>query len=40
MPLNKIEKYNTNQDKLILNEKIILSSEGEERAKLLSEKKN
>jgi 2,3-bisphosphoglycerate-dependent phosphoglycerate mutase len=38
MKQNKIEKYNTNQDKLILNEKIILSSEGEERAKLLSEK--
>ena len=38
MPLNKIEKYNTTQDKLILNEKIILNSEGEKRAKLLSEK--
>lgn len=38
MSLKTIEKYNTNQDKLILNEKIILSSEGEERAKLLSEK--
>ena len=38
MKQNKIEKYNTNQDKLILNEKIILSSEGEKRAKLLSEK--
>ena len=38
MEQNKIEKYNTNQDKLILNEKIILSSEGEKRAKLLSEK--
>ena len=37
MPLNKI-KYKTNQDKLILNEKIILSKEGESRAKLLSEK--
>ncbi len=37
MPLNKI-KYKTNQDKLILNEKIILSSDGESRAKLLSEK--
>jgi len=38
MKQNKIEKYNTNQDNLILNEKIILSSEGEKRAKLLSEK--
>lgn len=38
MPLKTIEKYNTTQDKLILNEKIILSSEGEKRAKLLSEK--
>lgn len=38
MPLNKIEKYNTTQDKLILSEKIILNSEGEKRAKLLSEK--
>ena len=38
MPLNMIENYNTNQDKLILTEKIILSSEGEKRAKLLSEK--
>ena len=38
MKQNKIEKYNTNQDKLILNEKIILSSDGEKRAKLLSEK--
>ena len=38
MPLKTI-KYNTTQDKLILNEKIILSGEGEQRAKLLSEKK-
>ena len=38
MKQNKIEKYNTTQDKLILNEKIILSSDGEKRAKLLSEK--
>ena len=38
MPLKTIEKYNTTQDKLILNEKIILSSDGESRAKLLSEK--
>ena len=37
MPLKTI-KYNTTQDKLILNEKIILSSDGEKRAKLLSEK--
>lgn len=37
MPLKTI-KYNTTQDKLILNEKIILSSDGESRAKLLSEK--
>ena len=37
MKQNKIEKYNTTQDKLILNEKIILSSEGGKRAKLLSE---
>lgn len=35
MPMTYIESYNTNQDKLILNEKIILSSEGEERAKIL-----
>ena len=38
MPLKTIEQYITNQDKLILSEKIILNSEGEERAKLLSEK--
>ena len=37
MPLDKI-KYNTKQENLILNEKIILSSIGEERAKILSEK--
>jgi len=30
-----IESYNTTQEKLILNEKIILNSEGEERAKIL-----
>ena len=35
MPMTSIESYNTTQDKLILNEKIILSSEGEERAKIL-----
>ena len=38
LPLNTIENYNTNQNKTILNEKIILSPLGEERAKLLSEK--
>ena len=38
LPLNMIESYHTNQDKIILNEKIILSSVGEIRAKLLSEK--
>lgn len=38
MPLENIESYNTKQDKLILNEKIVLSPLGEERAKLLSEK--
>jgi len=37
LPLNSIE-YHTNQEKTILNEKIILSSIGEDRAKLLSEK--
>lgn len=37
MPLKNI-KYNTNQKKLILDEKIILNVEGEKRAKLLSEK--
>lgn len=38
LPLDNIESYNTNQNKTILNEKIILSPLGEERAKLLSEK--
>ena len=38
LPLENIESYNTKQDKLILNEKIVLSPLGEERAKLLSEK--
>ena len=33
MPTSMIESYHTNQDKLILSEKIILNSEGEERAK-------
>jgi broad specificity phosphatase PhoE len=35
MPMTFIESYNTTQEKLILNEKIILNSEGEERAKIL-----
>ena len=38
MPYDKIESYNTSQDKILRNEKIILSCEGECRAKLLSEK--
>ncbi len=38
LPLKTIKKYITNQDKLILSEKIILNTEGEKRAKLLSEK--
>ena len=38
MPIDNIESYNTKQDKLILNEKIVLSPLGEDRAKLLSEK--
>lgn len=38
LPLDNIESYNTNQNKTILNEKIILSPLGEERAKLLSQK--
>ena len=38
MPLKTIKQYITNQDKLILSEKIILNSEGEKRAQLLSEK--
>lgn len=37
MPLKNLN-YKTNQKKLILDEKIILNTEGEERAKLLSEK--
>ena len=36
---NYIDKYNTNQDKTIKNEKIILSSEGEKRAEILSNEK-
>lgn len=38
MPVNRIENYNTNQDKLIKAEKIILSVEGERRAELLCSK--
>ena len=38
MPMDRIESYNTNQDELILSEKIILNVEGEERAKLLCSK--
>ena len=38
MPLNIIGTINTNQDKVILSEKIVLSSEGEKRAELLSKK--
>lgn len=38
LPIDSIENYHTNQNKLILNEKIILSPLGEDRAKLLSEK--
>ena len=37
LPREYIESYNTKQDTLVLNEKIILSAEGEERAKLLCE---
>ena len=37
MPLKNLN-YKTNQKKLIIDEKIILNTEGEERAKLLSEK--
>ncbi len=36
---NLIDEYKTNQNSLIKNEKIILSSVGEERAKVLSEEK-
>ncbi len=39
MPIEKIKKYNTSQSELIKNEKIILSVEGEERAKILSQEK-
>ena len=35
MPKSKIESYHTTQNRLILDEKIILSPEGEERAKIL-----
>ena len=35
MPMNLIESYHTSQDKTLLNEKIILNSLGEERAKIL-----
>lgn len=38
MPLNEIESYRLDDSKDTLNEKIILSVEGERRAKLLSEK--
>jgi len=38
LPMRTIENYNTNQNKTIRNEKIILSVEGEQRAKILSEK--
>lgn len=38
MSMDRIESYNTNQDELILSEKIILNVEGEERAKLLCSK--
>ena len=38
MPLTQIESYNTNQNELLLNEKIVLSSEGEKRAKILCSK--
>ena len=38
MKQDNIESYNTKQDKLILNEKIVLSSDGEKRAELLSKK--
>ena len=30
MPMSMIESYHTNQDKLILSEKVILNSEGED----------
>ena len=36
---NYIEKYNTSQDKLILSEKVCLSSIGEKRAEILSNEK-
>ena len=38
MKMDDIESYNTKQNNLLRNEKIILSVEGEERARLLSEK--
>lgn len=39
MPMARIDNYNTSQNQIIRNEKVILSVEGEERAKKLSEKK-
>lgn len=39
MPQNQIESYNTIQNELIKNEKIILSIEGEKRAEILSKEK-
>ena len=38
MPKTWIESYNTSQGRTLRNEKIILSIEGERRAKILSEK--
>lgn len=35
LPKDMIESYNTTQNEVLLNEKIILSTEGEERAKIL-----
>lgn len=39
MPQNQINSYNTNQNDLLKNEKIILSIEGEKRANILSKEK-
>ena len=39
MPQNQIESYNTIQNELLKNEKIILSIEGEKRAEILSKEK-
>lgn len=39
MPQNQINSYNTKQNDLLKNEKIILSIEGEKRAKILSKEK-